>query len=36
MSIYITAPESFLQRYQQIFGQIIALEGQEVQIKEKR
>lgn len=26
----------FLQRYQQVFGQIIALEGQEVQVKEKR
>lgn len=24
------------QRYQQVFGQVIALEGQEVQIKEKR
>lgn len=26
----------FLQRYQQVFGQIIALGGQEVQVKEKR
>ncbi|XP_051981053.1 zinc finger CCHC domain-containing protein 8-like [Xyrauchen texanus] len=36
MSIYITAPESLLQRYQQVFGQVIAFEGQEIQIKEKR
>lgn len=34
--MYMYAFLNDFQRYQQVFGQVIALEGQEVQIKEKR